>query len=748
MAIRPQTAPSRRPTTTLNSSNTNTNANTRQNKKHSPSSASTSNLSPHLLTPQPLRPIPTALHETFAKSMTTQEINFEKEKAARKEPPAKLTYLDSSSSIKFAKLEQRAKSSIRDSQQAPHRFCYSDSMRKASMARRREVGTGKFKRSIRLLDNEEDVGKYLSRMNSNLDNTEQRREKLALIYGSKSSWGQQIHTRRLAELEARRKNMRSGDVPCKPVILAEESYNSQKIATLVKSEVYEALGQDRDADRIELLLQKMKATVVLQRCVRAFQKRLWSRRFGKIDPVLRGLVQEEFELAKEVFDEAKKEKLAEKEVEVEEDSMLDITEGGSVDIVKNTEGINAQSQLSEEEKSVINIGSAGISDDEDDCLFGANRGLPVRRGYDTKGRRLSTMNPLYHKKESDEDKSGGGGGGGGGDNNSVVSNASYTIDNSLVLSSITSNRQGKQNNRRETTHLLHFPGKHYRHPATCDEIMAGTRVNEIEGTMKNVGDLAILEKKRKTSQLVKAARGDAIELREKMINKRRSFVEEISMSPHRFHQGRGGGFHELDNYNHEFPSDGSAKQPTSPHKGDRSPSPLQSPTYSTSSRGRDGRMLSTLNPRNSSYSPPTSPAAAKEYKEHRHEVDLRQSPTHMRRPSSANAAMMRKKTMSLGEYERRKSRFNNPDGKLASSRHRPQTAKAFDNKVRPLRHMGPRSFIKKTDSDAKLETDVAVKFWGANNRPNLMKGNSHALLHRKTIRDKIEQEKKSGKLRE
>ena len=119
----------------------------------------------------------------------------------------------------------------------------------------------------------------------------------------------------------------------------------------------------------------MRATVVLQRCIRAFQKRLWTRRFAKIDPKLRDLVAEEFKLAKEVMSDAIWERRG--------------TEDESVDSLADIESIDnliLPRQNDEDEESIINIGDGSITLD-DDSIFGDDKQTQ---------RRLSTLNPNKH----------------------------------------------------------------------------------------------------------------------------------------------------------------------------------------------------------------------------------------------------------------------------------------------------------------------------------------------------------------
>ena len=79
-----------------------------------------------------------------------------------------------------------------------------------------------------------------------------------------------------------------------------------KISLLIKTNVHSALVHEKSVKKVASLLEQAKAACVLQRAVKAFQKRSWARKFVKIDPVLRTLVDEEREVEKHILDEANK----------------------------------------------------------------------------------------------------------------------------------------------------------------------------------------------------------------------------------------------------------------------------------------------------------------------------------------------------------------------------------------------------------------------------------------------------------
>ena len=174
----------------------------------------------------------------------------------------------------------------------------------------------------------------------------------------------------------------------------------------------------------------MRATRVLQRCIKAFQKRLWSRQFGKIDQKLSSLVIDEHELSKQVIMEAKKEKFCPVGESYVEDSMNDISDSDK-----------EQVQEQEGEKYF------NANDDETD-------------------------------DETDDNN----------DNISYFSNASYTIErplqaqkrqNSTINERPTTATPATPGGSRKTLHLAHFPGKHYKRPSTAHALGRQQPVKEL-----------------------------------------------------------------------------------------------------------------------------------------------------------------------------------------------------------------------------------------------------------------------------
>ena len=164
---------------------------------------------------------------------------------------------------------------------------------------------GKWKKRV-YLASQKAYDDFNEKIESSWENPETKMKAMVNIYGPTSYWGKIEEEKRL-RAEAMDQQSVCTEVPDRtPVEYAKAVYDANKILLMVPTAVHDALVMESNTREVVYLLQKSKAAIVLQKALRAFQKRSWERKFLKIDPQLDKLVTEERKLESAIYEDVAK----------------------------------------------------------------------------------------------------------------------------------------------------------------------------------------------------------------------------------------------------------------------------------------------------------------------------------------------------------------------------------------------------------------------------------------------------------
>ena len=171
-----------------------------------------------------------------------------------------------------------------------------------------ESRKGKWKKRV-YLASKNAYDTFNGKVEGSWENPKTKMKAMVTIYGPTSYWGK-IEEEERRGLEALEQMSVCTEVPVRtPLEYAKAVYDANRITLMVPTAVHDALVQEANTKEIVYLLQKTRATVVLQRALRAYQKRSWERKFVKIDPQLDKLVKEERTIENSIYEDAAKKQL-------------------------------------------------------------------------------------------------------------------------------------------------------------------------------------------------------------------------------------------------------------------------------------------------------------------------------------------------------------------------------------------------------------------------------------------------------
>ncbi|GMH62992.1 hypothetical protein TrST_g9909 [Triparma strigata] len=166
--------------------------------------------------------------------------------------------------------------------------------------------TRQFSKKLRYLADKKAYDAWNKKIAASWENKETKMKAMSKIYGPQSLWGRMEEEERL-RLEALNQKSEATIGPnLSPLQLSKAMYDANRISAMVKTNVQTALLHEDNVKKVAALLEKGRAATVVQKAVRAFQKRSWERKFVKIDPLLETLVLEEREVEKHIVNEAAK----------------------------------------------------------------------------------------------------------------------------------------------------------------------------------------------------------------------------------------------------------------------------------------------------------------------------------------------------------------------------------------------------------------------------------------------------------
>ncbi|GMH60699.1 hypothetical protein TL16_g03106 [Triparma laevis f. inornata] len=167
-------------------------------------------------------------------------------------------------------------------------------------------GTKEFTQKRKYLASRKAYEAWNKKIEMSWENKETKMKAMSKIYGPGSLWGRMEEKDRLRMEALNARSETSVGANLSPLQLSKAMYDANRIATMVKTNVQTALLHEDNVKKVAGLLEKARAATVLQKAIRAFQKRSWERKFVKIDPLLKTLVLEEREVEKHIVNEAAK----------------------------------------------------------------------------------------------------------------------------------------------------------------------------------------------------------------------------------------------------------------------------------------------------------------------------------------------------------------------------------------------------------------------------------------------------------